>query len=387
MPNRIRTALDRGLGRVRGFLVWSVRSYALFVVIGLAIGLTLAPMAIQYSAQPDGKVAVVSVDGSIDGQQAASYASMMTQARAQADAVVIVANSGGGSASASEAMYIQTKRTSEQIPVVTTIGGAAASGAYYTIAPSDRIYTKPASVVGSIGVRAPTPTDIEPQNLEGTTGPDKVSSFGGDRQFFHALETLKRAFLGAVVTHRGDRLEISENEVATARTWTGASAVQVGLADEIGDQQAAIEFAAAEAGLNNPEVVVLTPEERAPSFMLRSTYLASAADERQFTGGQQFAVSDPGGLPTFLMVPGGVVGTADEPLLSATTASQISESEEVMTDDTTTGEETARNATDTTDDQQALSRSGAQRFDAHASSLAGRPPTDLSSTVVRGEAT
>lgn len=388
MATRIRTILDRGLGRIRAFLAWSVRSYVLFAVIGLVIGLALAPIAIQYSAQPDGKVAVVPVDGSITGQQATAYASQMAQARSDADAVVIVANSGGGSASASEDMYIQTKRTSEQMPVVTTVSAAAASGAYYTIAPSDHIFAKPASIIGSVGVRAPTPTDLSPQSREGTTGPDKISSFGGDRQFFHALETLKRAFVGAVMTHREDRLVISENEVSTARTWTGASAVEVGLADDIGDRQAAVALAAEEANLDNPEVEVLTPE-RESRFMLRSTYLASTAEQRQYTGGEEFVSSEPAGVPTFLMVPGGVVGESSRPIVSAGQATEFTAETDAEpgtsveireSDEAPSGNQTATTADEGTDSVERGDVSGDRT---QSDSITALPPG--ATLAVRGE--
>ena len=125
------------LERIRSAFAWTVDTYVLFIVLGVLLGLAVAPAAVQLSAGPDGTVAVVPIQGSIDGQQSAQYQSMMAEAQSEADAVVLVANSGGGSAAASEEMYIQTLRTSERMPVVAAVDGGALSGAYFAIAPAD----------------------------------------------------------------------------------------------------------------------------------------------------------------------------------------------------------------------------------------------------------
>ncbi|MES3517040.1 MAG: S49 family peptidase [Natronomonas sp.] len=325
------------LSRIRSAFRWAVDSYVIFVVIGLVIGLAIAPAAIQFSGGPDGTVAVVVVDGSIDGQESAVYNSAMSEARSDADAVVVIANSGGGSAAASEDMYMQTVRTAEEMPVVAAVDAAAASGAYYAIAPADEIYTKPSSVIGSVGVLAQLPPEIEPNNLIGSTGPQKIGS--DERAFFYDLNTLGDSFVGAVMEHRGDRIELSEDEVAAAETYVGIGAVDNGLADEVGDREAAIRDAADRADLDRPEVRVLRPDGTESSFLLESTYLASTADQKQMESIDYMTEerSDP---PNYLMVPEGVV--ADE-------IDAVSDTEaEAVTDELeTTGEDRTQNETAT----------------------------------------
>ena len=290
---------------MRALASWSVRTYLVFVLLGLIVGGLAAPLAVQTDAGGDGTIAVVAIDGAITGAQVERYQEHMTRARSEADAVVLIANSGGGSASASESMYLQTKRTAARIPVVTAIDAGAASGAYYAIAPSDRIYVKPASIVGSVGVVATVPPSVEPNDLIGTTGPDKLT--GGDgRAFFYTLDTIQGAFLNAVVESRGDRLRLDRTEVAQARTYAGVTAVKHGLADEVGDRGAAIRAAAELAGLERPRVVVYDEEGAERQFLLRSTYLASGADSKRLIDGGP-AFGQPDGLPSFLMVPPGVI--------------------------------------------------------------------------------
>lgn len=290
MANRLTSLVER-----------AASSTLLFVVIGLVVGGAMAPVAMGYFGGPDGTIAVVPVDGSIDGEQAARYQSMMSEARDRADAVVLIANSGGGSAASSEEMYLQTKRTAEEMPVVTSVDGAAASGAYYTIVPSDYIYVKPSSIIGSVGVVAIVPPEVEPNTVIGTTGPDKLTG-GSGRSFFYQLETIQQGFLNAVFAQRGDRLTVSRSRIAHASTFVGVRGVQLGLADAVGDRQLAIRKAAELAGLEHPRVVVFGPDGVQRTFLLRSTYLASAADDKELTGAEPFTEPSPG-PPTFLMMP------------------------------------------------------------------------------------
>lgn len=278
-----------------------VRSYVLVVVVGVVIGITLAPVAWNATAS-QGTVAVVPLSGTIDGGSAASVSSMLQQAREDPDvkAVVIVANSGGGAAAASEELYLQTKRTAAEMPVVTSVDASAASGAYYTVAPSDYIYAKPASIVGSVGVLATAPQNLEPNDIVATTGPNKLSG-GDEREFHYVLESMGNAFTSAVFEQRGDRLALSRSELQQARIYSGTQAVENGLADEIGGRQAAIERAAEEAGMDRYDVTVVRPDETA-RFLSKSNYLSSTAPKKRMVS-PDYLYDPDSPTPTFLMVP------------------------------------------------------------------------------------
>ncbi|WP_299331545.1 S49 family peptidase [Haloplanus sp.] len=295
--------------RIRGLLRRIARSYVLFVVIGVVVGLALAPVAWNATSS-DGTVAVVPVAGAIDGGTAAGVTSMLQQARSDPDveAVVLLVNSGGGGAAASEEMYLQTKRTAGEMPLVTSVDAAAASGAYYTIAPSDHIYAKPSSTVGSVGVLATTPQALEPTGLVSTTGPNKLTG-GDEREFNYILESLGNAFIGAVFEQRGDRLELSQSEVEQARIYSGTQAVQNGMADSIGGRQAAVEHAAEEADLDNYDVRVMRPGGTT-RFLSRSNYVSSNASDKEMVSAEYLYGEDTT-EPVFLMVPASYLDTAD----------------------------------------------------------------------------
>jgi protease-4 len=318
---------------IRSVLRRASRSYVVFVAIGLVVGLAIAPVAFQ-ATQSEGTVAVVPLSGGITGGTSASVGSMLEQAREDPDieAVVIVVNSGGGSAAASEELYLQSKRTSEEMPVVASVDASAASGAYYTIAPSDVIYAKPASLVGSVGVLANAPQPTEPNSIVGTTGSNKLAGFD-DRGFYYLLESLGNSFYNAVEQSRGDRLELSRSELAQAQIYSGTQAVENGMADRIGGRQAAVSAAAEEAGLENYEVRTLRPEGETV-FLSRNNYLAANAPDGRMVSSDYFLDED-AESPTFLMLPASYLGDGDDrgepvsaasatrPAPNATTATEV----------------------------------------------------------------
>ncbi|MFC3478698.1 S49 family peptidase [Halobacterium litoreum] len=226
-----------------------------FAVVGVVAGAALAPQALSYAQQSDGKVAVVELHGTITGDSASAVVQNLREARQNAsiEAVVLDVNSPGGTASASEQLYLAVKRTAGEMPVVTSVTGTAASGSYYASAPTDHIFVTPASVVGSVGVRATLPSQGVPPG-EVVTGPDKGSGSTPD-EVRQRVETLRRAFVGSVMAERGDELELSREEVSHAKVYAGARGVNNGLADEIGGIDAAISTAAEDAGLNDYDVV------------------------------------------------------------------------------------------------------------------------------------
>jgi protease-4 len=285
-------------------------SWVLVVVIGLLIGVLIAPVAwnVTNAAQragvaPGGStIAVVPIAGAIDGGSAQDVSTAIRRANqdSSVEAIVLVANSPGGSAAASEQLYLAVSDVANDTPVVTSVDAVAASGAYYAVAPSDRIYVKPSSIVGSVGVLAVTGRDLTPNDVVVTTGPDKLG--GSRRDFRYTLESLRRAFVGAVFAQRGDRIELSRATVSKASTWDGASAVRNGMADEIGGRKAAIRHAAELAEVENYNVKVYRSSGRPVTFVSRNAYLASSAPEKRAVNATYLTGERPVTGPVFLMI-------------------------------------------------------------------------------------
>ena len=171
-------------------------------------------------------------------------------------AVVLRIDSPGGGASATEQIYLDVLRLRQQKPVVASIGKVGASGGYYIAVASNFIYAQPTSQLGSIGAWSslPRPEELDEDII--TTGPFKATG-GSRRKATGVLEMVRREFIEAVMSQRGDRLNISEQELSRAEIYVGIDSLRHGLIDDIGTSTAAIEKAASLAGVRNYEVVEL----------------------------------------------------------------------------------------------------------------------------------
>ena len=328
--------------RIRELLVRASKSYVIIVIVGVLIGLQVAPAASNLTADPtSGTVAVIPIEGSITGGSAGEIGAMLERARQDPEikAVVLRVNTPGGSAPASETLYMEVSRTAEQMPVIASVGAMSASGGYYAMAPADQIYTKPAALVGSVGVFFIAPSPLNPIDQIITTGPNKISG-ADEREWEYKVESLRRAFTGAVVESRGDRLEISEEQLSHAKLYTGGEAVQNGMVDEIGGSAAAVrraaeeagslrdatERAASEAGLGTYDVKVMH-RDGTVYFLARANFLAASAENKEMVEPTFFTGEGQIRGPNALMLPPEVVlqprTTAERPHNESDTARPV----------------------------------------------------------------
>lgn len=246
----------------------ALQSYTVLAIVALLIGAAVVPYAASVAEEDEQYVAVVNIDETISSASAQDTIQKLRELRSNESvkAVVLRISSPGGSASASESMYMAVKRLENEKPVYTSVDQYAASGAYYTAVPSDRIYVTPASIVGHVGVIGTAPSDgLSPA---ATTGPDKAHRGMTRDQYYASLESMKRSFVGAVMNERGENLTVSRETVAEASAYNGGRAVQTGYADEIGGLEAAISDAAAAAGLSEYQVAYHNPAEPRGLFLL-----------------------------------------------------------------------------------------------------------------------
>ncbi|MEZ3143538.1 S49 family peptidase [Halobaculum sp. MBLA0143] len=261
----------------------ALRSYTVLVIAALVVGAVVVPSLAGTPASPD-RVVVVEVDERITDDTALQVTRQLRSLRDDDSvaAVVLRVSSPGGSAAASEAMYLSVRRLAAEKPVVTSVGGLAMSGAYYTAVGSDEILVTPASLVGHVGVIAFAPSGgLSPS---ATTGPDKASGGLTRDQFFTRLESIKRAFVGAVMTERGEELTVSRSVVGEASAFSGSKAVENGYADGIGGVEAAIAAAADRAEVSDYRVQYTDPAQPARGLSLGSNTTVAATGPGEYRG-------------------------------------------------------------------------------------------------------
>jgi protease-4 len=185
-------------------------------------------------------------------------------------AILFRIDSGGGSAVASETIGREVRRAAEKsIPVIVSMGGAAASGGYWIAMDASQIVADPGTLTGSIGVFAGKPVLAEfwdeigvnwGQVARGANATMWSTLQGydglGQARLDAFLDQVYAAFTDGVARGRGlprDRVL----EIAQGRVWTGQQAKEIGLVDELGGFARALALTREAIGIAPEEAVEL----------------------------------------------------------------------------------------------------------------------------------
>ena len=223
-------------------------------------------------------VAVVNILGPIiDGYQTSGAASgdnisaLFDKAlkNDQIKAMVVRVNTPGGSVFASELIRDALIRVKEKnIPIVTSMGGVAASGGYWVAASTDYIFAEDLTITGSIGVASVI------FNAEGTFNKIGLNEDGVSSSVFSdtyrgiyskrpderlinlnkiIIQNIYDKFINLVSEGRNISIE-DVNKLAKGQVWIGKDALKFNLIDEIGSLDDAIEKAASLAEIDEYNV-------------------------------------------------------------------------------------------------------------------------------------
>jgi protease-4 len=163
----------------------------------------------------------------------------------------------GGEVVATQNIYLELQGLRREMPVVGSIDTVAASGGYYAAMAADPIYARPSSSVGNVGVWSIVPDDLAVNDEIIASGPFKLT--GSNREeFMRELEGIKREFLNTVSSQRGERLNITPEELSQGLIYSGREAARLGLIDHVGSNDEAIAEAARQAHIKNYTTIDLS---------------------------------------------------------------------------------------------------------------------------------
>ncbi len=262
----------------------------------------------------EGAVGVIIAAGEIlDGEQPPgtiggdSASAVIRDARFDDDikAVVMRIDTPGGSIYASEQIYRElAELRAAGKPVIVSMSSTAASGGYYIAAGADEIWAAPTTLTGSIGVFAAIPTfnrtlgklglhsdGVGTTRLSGQFRLDRELGADAKAILQSGVENAYQQFLERVAQNRKKTPE-EIDKVAQGRVWTGATAKEIGLVDELGTLEEAIAAAAGRAQLGDDyEVRYLDPDLTwQQALMLQFRSGASAVAEKMGFGDSRPAI-------------------------------------------------------------------------------------------------
>lgn len=188
----------------------------------------------------------------------------------QVKAVVLRINSGGGDAYASEQIWRAVKELNKKKPVVVSMGGMAASGAYYMSMGAQYIMAQPTTLTGSIGIFGALPdfSDLMTKKLgfkydEVKTNRNSAYASAGMSRPWSAEEIatmqnyVNRGYsLFRKRVAEGRKMSTEQVEkIAQGRVWLGSDAKNIKLIDGFGGLSDAIDKAAELAHLSSYQAV------------------------------------------------------------------------------------------------------------------------------------
>jgi len=263
---------------ITGFSV--LANVALFLMLVGVVVLLAAEQQKKFTEEviEDGprttKIAVISVDGIIDDQQARDVYWQLKTAKADkaVKGLIIRVNSPGGTISGSDQIYneILNYRAEEGKPVVAFMQGVAASGGYYSSVACDAIIAEPTTITGSIGVimgylvlqqLLEEKLGIQPIVVKAGDKKDWPSSFkvptDEQLQYFQQrlVDPAYERFVEVVVDGRRELTEEDVRRLADGSIYWADQALAEKLIDDIGYLNDAIEEVKALAGVEKARVI------------------------------------------------------------------------------------------------------------------------------------
>jgi len=269
------------------------RTLVLVVLLATALGCVPKSITIQLDAKPNQigesivmrdarggpKIAQIDLTGVISSASTSpfgsaamidDFAAMIAKAERdpQVKAVLLRINSPGGSVAASEtiATLIESFKERTGKPVVASMAEVAASGGYYTAIAADHIIAQPSTITGSIGVIVPT------LNFSGGLAKLGIVSrsvtSGKNKDIANPMQPINEAHYEILQGIVDEFYEDFRSRVLAARpgiqdpdgvldgeVYTGRTALELGLVDELGGIREAFEAAKELAGLNSAVLV------------------------------------------------------------------------------------------------------------------------------------
>jgi protease-4 len=221
------------------------------------------------------KIAVIEIRGSIT-QSSGIIEDLQQYAEDEGvKAIILRIDSPGGGVGPSQEIYreVMKIKSNHKKKVITSMGSVAASGGYYIASACDLIVANPGTITGSIGVIMEF-TNIEELfkkiGIKGVVlksgehkdigSPFREMTPEEKKLIQSVIDNVHQQFIQAVA--EGRKMERSKvAQVADGRILTGEQAKQLGLVDQLGNLQDAIDTAAKMVGIEG-KPVVLYPKKK-----------------------------------------------------------------------------------------------------------------------------
>jgi protease IV len=222
----------------------------------------------------DDGVGVLLIDGAIDDSREPLSELKRFKEAPWIKAVVVRIDSPGGAVAPTQEIFEEIRKIKAQKPVIASMGGMATSGGYYIASACDKIVANPGTLTGSIGVIMQLANvedlmkkiGVRGYNVKSGANKDIGSPFQdlsaeGRAILQGVVDSVHSQFVSAVAKGR-DMDEAAVRKLSDGRIYSGAQAKALGLVDNFGTLEDAIDLAAKQAGIESDPAVYYSRPER-----------------------------------------------------------------------------------------------------------------------------
>lgn len=270
-------------GRRTNLLLWLViggGALLFFTVSLIALAVYFSDQEASSFSFSTNQVALLEVEGPIFDSQTFNQQLKDYGRRSSVRAVVLRLNTPGGGVAATQEIYeaVLRFRAETRKKVIASMSSVAASGGYYIACAADRVYANPGTITGSIGVIAEwynygdllrwaklQDVVIKSGEYKDAGNPARPLTEAERAYFQRLIDGLYNQFVSAVARNRKMTDDVVR-KLADGRVYTGEEAKGLGLIDDLGTLQDAIQAAAKMSGIAG-EPKVVTPPKRKLSLL------------------------------------------------------------------------------------------------------------------------
>lgn len=254
------------------YVAWVVGGILLFfVLVGASFYLGAKKIKESITTKPalvsgSGDLAILPINGVI--MDSADYIEALEdlQESRHIKAILIHIRSPGGAVAPTQEIFHKILKVRETKPVFCSMGEVAASGGYYLSAACEKVYARPGTLTGSIGVimqlanleglyswAKVKPKTIKAGRFKDMGSPTREMTEAELGLFQNLMDEVHRQFKADIVEHRKMKKDLVE-EYGDGRIMTGETAFRLKFVDGLGGELEAIEALTKKAKLSNPEI-------------------------------------------------------------------------------------------------------------------------------------
>lgn len=260
--------------------LWFLGSFLaliMFFILGLFVVLSIFIFkASSDDFQQQGDIAYIEISGPIFSSKKIVDDLQNIEDNKSIKGVFLRIDSPGGGVGPSQEIYDAVLRLRPEKKVVVSMGSVAASGGYYIAAAGDVLFANRGTVTGSIGVITDhlnvqelfhflklDPSTIKAGQNKDIGNPMRPLS-EEDRIFLQRfVDNIHQQFIHDIKKSRKNKIKNDKiAEITDGRIFSGEQALELGLVDKLGNQQAAMDELKRLIGIKKGKANIIYPKKK-----------------------------------------------------------------------------------------------------------------------------